>query len=85
MFKKVILSVDNIDISGQLYLPAGKGPYPTVCVCHGIPDRVSSPNDKDYSLLAEKFRQKVLPRLSSTSGEPGPAAATLISWGGPGT
>jgi len=55
MFKKVILNADNIDISGQLYLPAGKGPYPTVCVCHGIPDRVSSPNDKDYSLLAEKY------------------------------
>jgi len=55
MFREVVLDVEGIAISGQLYLPAGRSPYPAVCACHGIPDRISAPNNKGYSSLAEKF------------------------------
>jgi fermentation-respiration switch protein FrsA (DUF1100 family) len=49
------IKVDGIDISGRLYLPAGDMPYPTVCVCHGIPAHVPDPNDRGYPLLAEQI------------------------------
>ena len=51
----VALEVDGLNIIGQLYLPAGKMPYPTVCVCHGIPAGVPDPNDRGYALLAEQI------------------------------
>lgn len=53
--KIVTLKVDGLEIDGQLYLPGGQTPYPTVCVCHGIPDRSPDPNDRGYPLLAEKI------------------------------
>jgi len=53
--KIVTLKVDGLEIGGQLYLPGGQTPYPTVCVCHGIPDRSPDPNDRGYPLLAEKI------------------------------
>ena len=53
--KPVTLAVDGIDIVGQLYLPAGNGPYPTVCACHGIPAGIPDPTDRGYALLAEKI------------------------------
>jgi fermentation-respiration switch protein FrsA (DUF1100 family) len=49
------IKVDGIDILGRLYLPAGDTPYPTVCVCHGIPAGVPDPNDRGYPLLAERI------------------------------
>ncbi|MGD9115766.1 MAG: alpha/beta fold hydrolase [Dehalococcoidia bacterium] len=49
----VNLKAENIDIVGQLYLPAGKAPYPTVCACHGIPAGAPEPNDRGYTSLAE--------------------------------
>ncbi len=55
--KIVTLEVDDLTISGQLYLP-GRGdrtPYPTVCVCHGIPAKSPAPSDRGYPLLAEKI------------------------------
>lgn len=55
--KIVTLEVDDLTISGQLYLP-GRGdrtPYPTVCVCHGIPAKSPAPGDRGYPLLAEKI------------------------------
>jgi len=56
MVKKIIvLEVEGITISGQLYLPAGKTPYPTVCVCHGIPAHIPAPGDSGYPLLAERI------------------------------
>ena len=53
----VTLTVDNINIAGQLYLPGqdSQAPYPTVCVCHGIPANVPDPNDRGYPLLAERI------------------------------
>ncbi|MCJ7426305.1 MAG: alpha/beta fold hydrolase [Dehalococcoidales bacterium] len=50
----VTLEVDGVNIVGQLYLPAGDMPYPTVCACHGIPAGIPDPNDRGYASLAEK-------------------------------
>jgi fermentation-respiration switch protein FrsA (DUF1100 family) len=49
------LKVDGIDILGRFYLPAGDMPYPTVCVCHGIPAGIPTPGDRGYPLLAEQI------------------------------
>ena len=52
----VVLEVEGIIISGQLYLPGNKTKYPTVCVCHGIPSgKPSDPGDGGYPLLAERI------------------------------
>jgi fermentation-respiration switch protein FrsA (DUF1100 family) len=53
--REVALKVDGLDIAGRLYFPAGKAPYPTVCVCHGIPAGIPDPGDRGYSLLAEQI------------------------------
>lgn len=50
----VTLEVDDINIVGQLYLPAGDMPYPTVCACHGIPAGIPDSNDRGYASLAEQ-------------------------------
>jgi fermentation-respiration switch protein FrsA (DUF1100 family) len=53
--KDIALQVEGIKLAGQLYLPGegGQTPYPTVCVCHGIPAGVPAPSDRGYPLLAE--------------------------------
>jgi fermentation-respiration switch protein FrsA (DUF1100 family) len=53
--REVTLEVDGLKIAGRLYLPAGEMPYPTVCVCHGIPARIPDPSDRGYGLLAEQI------------------------------
>jgi len=53
--KPVTLEVDGINITGQLYLPEGDGPYPTICTCHGIPAGIPDPADRGYATLAEKI------------------------------
>lgn len=54
--KAVVLEVEGINISGQLYLPTDKAPYPTICVCHGIPARVPDPGEaRGYPLVAERI------------------------------
>ena len=55
MMKPVVLDVEGITIFGQLYLPGGKAPYPTVCVCHGIPAGPPEQRKDGYPLLAEKI------------------------------
>ena len=56
MVTKIIsLEVDGIKIAGQLYLPTGKGLFPTVCVCHGIPAHIPDSSDRGYPLLAERI------------------------------
>jgi fermentation-respiration switch protein FrsA (DUF1100 family) len=50
----ISLRVDDINISGQLYLPDGGAPYYTVCTCHGIPaGGIPDPSDRGYASLAE--------------------------------
>ena len=52
--ENVSLEIDNIVLSGQLYLPGSESQYPTVCVCHGIPSgKPPDPTDGGYPLLAE--------------------------------
>ena len=51
----IALEVDGLNIIGQLYLPPGDMPYPTVCVCHGIPAGIPDPSDRGYPLLAEQI------------------------------
>ena len=51
----VTLKVDGLNIVGQLNLTPGKMPYPTVCVCHGIPAGIRNPKDRGYALLAEQI------------------------------
>ena len=51
----VTLKVDGIEIVGQLYLPGAQTPYPTVCVCHGIPAGIPDPGNRGYPELAEKI------------------------------
>ena len=51
------LEVDGLNIVGRLYLPAGRAPYSTVCVCHGIPAKIPDPNDIGYAALAEQICQ----------------------------
>lgn len=51
----VALEVDGLNIVGQLYLPPGDMPYPTVCVCHGIPAKIPAPGDRGYAALAEQI------------------------------
>ena len=64
---EVTLEVEGLKISGQLYLP-GRGdhpPYPTVCVCHGIPAKRPDPNnDRGYHLLAERICREGLAVLT---------------------
>ncbi len=61
MLSKVVgLEVEGIRITGQLYLPSGRGSFPTVCVCHGIPAHIPDPNDSGYPLLAERICRQEL-------------------------
>ncbi|MFC2066090.1 alpha/beta hydrolase family protein [Chloroflexota bacterium] len=53
--RPVALEVENIIISGQLYLPGGEGQYPAVCVCHGVPAGIPDSSDGGYPLLAERI------------------------------
>ena len=53
--REVTLEVEGLKIVGRLYLPAGEMPYPTVCVCHGIPAAIPAPGDRGYSFLAEQI------------------------------
>jgi len=57
MVKQVVLEVDGIKIVGQLYLPGEsyQSPYPTVCVCHGIPAERRNAGYVGYRLLAERI------------------------------
>ncbi len=56
--RTIVLQVDGLKIAGRIYLP-GEGdklPYPTVCICHGIPSgNPPAPGDKGYPGLAESI------------------------------
>ena len=55
IIKEMTLQVDGINIAGQLYVPGNKIPYPTVCICHGIPSGITDPSDGGYPVLAERI------------------------------
>ena len=56
LIENIILKVDEIDITGRLYMPDdGRSVFPTVCICHGIPSgNPANPDDGGYPLLAEQ-------------------------------
>jgi len=56
MLNRIVnLEVDDLNIAGQLYLPDGNRPFPSVCLCHGIPTGKPDPDDRGYSPLAERL------------------------------
>ena len=56
--REITLEVDGPNIIGRLYLPRGGSPYPTVCVCHGIPSGIPAPDDRGYPELAESLQEQ---------------------------
>jgi len=58
MKRKITLTVDNLSLPGEVYLPDTTGrPCPALCLCHGIPSgQPASSGDTGYPGLAEKFR-----------------------------
>jgi len=56
MKENVHLTLEGIDILGELYLPEDGKVSPALCICHGIPSgKPADPADGGYPLLAEKF------------------------------
>jgi fermentation-respiration switch protein FrsA (DUF1100 family) len=57
MKKDFTLTVDNLQLPGEVYFPeTTKWPCPALCLCHGIPSRQpNSGDDRGYPGLAEKF------------------------------
>ncbi len=56
MSEKFSVTVDGIELFGELYYPEkAQGLLPTLCLCHGIPAKVSDPTDRGYPLLAQRF------------------------------
>jgi dipeptidyl aminopeptidase/acylaminoacyl peptidase len=54
--KRVKLEVDGLRLAAEVYSPSGKGTYPALCICHGVPaKRTPDPTDKGYPVLAERF------------------------------
>ena len=52
----VVLKVDGISISGQLFLPDTQNTYPLICLCHGAPSgNPPEPGDGGYPALAESI------------------------------
>jgi len=50
----VRLDVDGFALVGQFFMPAGKIPFPAVCICHGIPATKNYDlGERGYPLLAE--------------------------------
>ena len=54
--RDISLNIEDVVINGRLFFPGDEGPYPMVCVCHGIPaGSPPDPNDGGYPLLAESI------------------------------
>jgi len=59
MIKDLDLTVDALEIRGQLYLPENLGPpYPAVILCHGVPSGTIDPMDGGYPLLASTLSEE---------------------------
>jgi len=55
--KEVYFELEGIRLKGEMYFPdTGPAPYPTLCLCHGLPrGKPSSPGDGGYPALAARF------------------------------
>ncbi len=56
--KEVFIKVDGLRLKGEIHLPQGRGPFPVLCLCHGIPARPPDSSDPGYRTLAERFSQE---------------------------
>ncbi|MGQ9694379.1 MAG: alpha/beta hydrolase [Thermodesulfobacteriota bacterium] len=57
--EKVYFLSDNLKIYGELFIPEKiTKPYPGLIICHGLPGKVRSPDDKGYPYLAAYFCQE---------------------------
>jgi uncharacterized protein len=55
IIKEVVLEIDNLKLDARLYIPAEKIPYPTICICHGIPSGIIDADDGGYPALAARI------------------------------
>ena len=59
MIRDLDLTIENLTLRGQLYLPEDyKPPFPTVILCHGVPSGVADPTDGGYPLLAKTISKE---------------------------
>ncbi len=56
--KEIFLEVDGLRLRGEIHPPQGEGPFPALCLCHGIPARPPDPSDPGYRALAERFTRE---------------------------
>jgi dipeptidyl aminopeptidase/acylaminoacyl peptidase len=53
---RATIEVDGIRLAAEVLRPAGPGPHPALCICHGIPaGRTPDPADGGYPALARWF------------------------------
>jgi len=49
------LQSEGLDLIGEIYIPLGNKPHPSLCICHGIPATPYSPDGEGYASLAQRF------------------------------
>ena len=53
--EEIRLKADGLELRGELHIPSRDEVHPALCICHGIPAAPPDPNDRGYTLLAERF------------------------------
>ena len=53
--KEIRLKADGLELAGELHVPSRDKVHPALCICHGIPAVPHDPNDRGYTLLAQRF------------------------------
>jgi len=55
MAQPVAFESEHLRLLGELHLPASTGPYPALCICHGIPAVPYNAQDPGYHDLAARL------------------------------
>ena len=53
--REIRLEADGLELVGELHVPSRDKVHPALCICHGIPAAPPDPNDRGYTLLAQRF------------------------------
>ena len=54
--EKISWKSEGVEIVGEIYFPPEPpSKSPALIICHGIPAKTRSPEDRGYPLLAERF------------------------------
>ena len=53
--ENICLTVDGLQLVGEVYIPQGNKLHPALCICHGIPAVPYDPTDRGYATLAQRF------------------------------